>query len=179
MRVGKFLEHFQAATKAVATIQDPVLKATAVGRQLGYALYLVFDLLQWVHGSKAYQFKPETAKFISRSAARFWLYGLLFSLLSGVQKSLTIRRRLGAASRPRPTAEKEAERKVELQAILKEQHAVRRQILQDSVDFILPSTSLGYFNFNEGILGAAGFITAIMGGRTQWRAVNGGGAAKK
>lgn len=47
MRVGKFLEHLQAALKATA-IQDPVVSYTAIGRQLGYASYLVLDQLQWV-----------------------------------------------------------------------------------------------------------------------------------
>ena len=47
MRVGKFLEHFQAAIKATA-IQDPVVSYLAIGRQLSYALYLIHDTLQWV-----------------------------------------------------------------------------------------------------------------------------------
>ncbi len=47
MRVGKFLEHFQAALKAT-TIQDPVVSYAAIGRQLGYGFYLILDTLQWV-----------------------------------------------------------------------------------------------------------------------------------
>lgn len=47
MRVGKFLEHFQAALKATS-IQDPFVSYTAIGRQLGYGGYLIFDTLQWV-----------------------------------------------------------------------------------------------------------------------------------
>lgn len=49
MRLGKFVEHFQAATKA-AEIPDPVLRATAVGRQLGYGFYLIHDAMVWVRG---------------------------------------------------------------------------------------------------------------------------------
>lgn len=51
MRVGKFLEHMQAALKATA-IQDPFVSYTAVGRQLGYMCYLVLDTLQWVSRSR-------------------------------------------------------------------------------------------------------------------------------
>lgn len=47
MRVGKPLEHAQAAVKSLE-IQDPVLKLTALGRQLGYAGYLYHDMLVWV-----------------------------------------------------------------------------------------------------------------------------------
>ena len=47
MRYGKPLEHFQAAVKAVA-LNDPILRITAIVRQLGYAFYLLNDHLIWV-----------------------------------------------------------------------------------------------------------------------------------
>lgn len=47
MRIGKPLEHLQAAVKSL-DVQDPFLKLTAVGRQLGYAGYLTHDMLVWV-----------------------------------------------------------------------------------------------------------------------------------
>lgn len=47
MRTGKFLEHMQAALKAVS-IQDPFVSYTALGRQVSYAGYLMLDTLQWV-----------------------------------------------------------------------------------------------------------------------------------
>jgi peroxin-11B len=44
MRVGKFVEHFRAAAVASdAKTMDPVLRFTAVGRQLGYAFYMLCD----------------------------------------------------------------------------------------------------------------------------------------
>ena len=44
MRVGKFVEHFRAAAVASdAKSMDPVLRFTAVGRQLGYAFYMLCD----------------------------------------------------------------------------------------------------------------------------------------
>lgn len=44
MRVGKFVEHFRAAAVASdAQSMDPVLKFTTVGRQLGYAFYMLAD----------------------------------------------------------------------------------------------------------------------------------------
>lgn len=54
MRVGKFLEHMQAALKATA-IQDPFVSYTAVGRQLGYMCYLVLDTLQWVSSQLGFE----------------------------------------------------------------------------------------------------------------------------
>lgn len=44
MRVGKFVEHFRAAAVASdAKSLDPVLRFTAIGRQLGYAFYMLCD----------------------------------------------------------------------------------------------------------------------------------------
>lgn len=48
MRIGKPVEHAQAAIKALDSAADPVLKATAFGRQVGYGGYLFFDMLVWV-----------------------------------------------------------------------------------------------------------------------------------
>jgi len=47
MRLGKPFEHFQAAIKALA-VGDPVLRITAIIRQLGYAFYLLHDHVIWV-----------------------------------------------------------------------------------------------------------------------------------
>lgn len=149
MRTGKFLEHLQALVRALS-IQDPVVAYTAVGRQASYAAYLVFDSLQWVHGSKAYQFAPDTYKTIAKNAARFWLLGLTFSLISGAYKSNALRSRRAAALRPRATAEKEAERKVELQQIKKEEGAVRWQLVQDALDWINPATTAEFTSFDDG-----------------------------
>lgn len=41
------MEHLQSAIKA-QSIADPILKITAIIRQLGYAAYLVNDHLSWV-----------------------------------------------------------------------------------------------------------------------------------
>lgn len=48
MRIGKPLEHAQAAIKALDVV-DPVLRITALGRQIGYFGYLCGDMLNWVN----------------------------------------------------------------------------------------------------------------------------------
>lgn len=52
MRLGKPMEHLQAAVKAQG-VADPILKITAIIRQLGYAVYLFNDHLVWVSNIKA------------------------------------------------------------------------------------------------------------------------------
>ena len=49
LRLGKNVEHWKAAATAYdAKAMDPVLKYCAVGRQLGYAMYLTLDLGTYV-----------------------------------------------------------------------------------------------------------------------------------
>ena len=49
MRIGKNIEHFKAAAEASdSKHMDAVLKYCAVGRQLGYGMYLSFDALTYV-----------------------------------------------------------------------------------------------------------------------------------
>jgi len=54
MRIGKFVEHFKAASQAAdAKSMDPILKFCVVGRQLGYAGYMTFDCMTVVSTSLA------------------------------------------------------------------------------------------------------------------------------
>lgn len=60
LRLGKNIEHFKAAAVAADTKgMDAVLKYCAVGRQLGYAMYLSLDALTYV---RAYALKWEAEK---------------------------------------------------------------------------------------------------------------------
>ena len=49
LRLGKNVEHFKAAAVAAdSKNMDPVLKYCAVGRQLGYGVYLTLDAVTYV-----------------------------------------------------------------------------------------------------------------------------------
>ena len=144
---------------------------------LPFARLLCLEFLQ-IHGAKVYTFEKATADKISKTAARFWLLGLTFSLASGSYKTYVLQQRAASAKRPRATAEKEADRKIELAQISTEQAAVRYQMTQDALDWLIPATGADILGLDEGILGLAGCASSIMGARTQWRAVNGSSAAK-
>ena len=50
LRIGKNVEHFKAAAEAVdAKGLDSVLRYCAIGRQLGYAIYLSLDAITYVN----------------------------------------------------------------------------------------------------------------------------------
>ncbi|GAA5835506.1 hypothetical protein JCM5353_002379 [Sporobolomyces roseus] len=178
MRIGKPLEHAQAAVKAL-DVSDPVLKFTALGRQLGYAGYLFNDMLVWAHSTKVRPMAlPQFAK-IQRRAAKLWFTGILFSLISSSYKFVGLRKRAEEVRRPRGDAEKELERKMTVKQINSQMQAVKTQLLQDSLDILLPAGTLGYHNLDDGILGLVGFVTSLMGLRSQVGKVLGTGVAAK
>ncbi|GAA5822129.1 hypothetical protein JCM11251_004866 [Rhodosporidiobolus azoricus] len=173
MRIGKPLEHLQAAVKGL-DISDPVLKITAVGRQLGYAGYLFNDMLIWLHTAKVRPFTAPTAQTLSQRAARLWFSGIAFSLVSSVYRLIDLRRREQLAlNAVRRGSEKDGAGKVELKAVRAQQSAVRFQLVQDALDILIPASTLGYHSLDDGVLGLIGTVTSFMGLRSQVQKVLG------
>lgn len=50
MRLGKPVEHLQAALKAALSSAPAPEQITTIGRQLGYFGYLTYDAIVWVRG---------------------------------------------------------------------------------------------------------------------------------
>ncbi|GAA6042555.1 hypothetical protein JCM8097_004664 [Rhodosporidiobolus ruineniae] len=172
MRIGKPVEHLQAAVKGV-DIPNPVLKYTAIGRQLGYAGYLFNDMLIWLHTAKVIPLTPVRANTISQRAAKLWFTGIAFSIVSSVYRLVDLRRREQLSRRALGDAEKEADRKVELKTVRAQQSAVRFQLVQDALDILIPAGTLGYHHLDDGVLGLVGTVTSIMGLRSQMQKVLG------
>lgn len=118
MRIGKFVEHFKAASelydasgKVRANGGDQFLQYLAILRQLGYAFYMSFDMLTVLDAAGVK--KSVAAKRLQAQAYRAWLAGLVASTLSGVYASYTLTRRARAIS------EKNGEERVEAKKIEK------------------------------------------------------------
>ncbi|POY74121.1 hypothetical protein BMF94_2933 [Rhodotorula taiwanensis] len=171
MRVGKPFEHLQAAVKGL-DLTDPVLKFTTVGRQLGYAGYLINDTLVWLHTAKVRPFSAPTIATIQQRAARLWFTGIAFSLVSSLYKLYGLQQRQQAVSRAQGLSEK-GEKSADLRLIQTQQAAVRYQLTQDALDILLPAGTLGYHQLDDGIIGLIGTVTSIMGLRSQVQKVLG------
>lgn len=75
LRLGKFVEHFKAAALASdAKSMDPVVKYLAVGRQLGYAGYMLMDNLTYIDFAGIKKF--DGAKRMQKEAYRAWVAGV-------------------------------------------------------------------------------------------------------
>jgi hypothetical protein len=89
MRLGKPLEHLQAALKAsqsAALSRQSTERFTAVARQLSYAGYLALDAVVWANSVKFINLVPTKADKVLRASLRFWFAGILFGLGNGLLK---------------------------------------------------------------------------------------------
>ncbi|KAJ3719776.1 peroxisomal biogenesis factor 11 [Lentinula raphanica] len=177
LRLGKPLEHLQAALKAALVSGPAGEQITTIGRQIGYFGYLSFDALVWVNAVKFYSFSSETSVKISKLANRFWLAGIVLSIMNGALKSVRLakeeRRLKRSMAMPEKEIGKEAEEEMKLSTILASRDATRHQLVIDLLDLWIPATALGLSNMNDGVLGIFGLITSLMAGQKQWQSVNG------
>ncbi len=98
LRAGKNVEHLRAAALAAETKDvDPVLRYAAVGRQLGYAGYLTFDLATL--GDAVGVRKSVHAKRLQTEAYRFWAAGILCSVVGQLYTQYQLRQRQAMVDR--------------------------------------------------------------------------------
>ncbi|KAF3936698.1 hypothetical protein ABW19_dt0200599 [Dactylella cylindrospora] len=164
MRIGKNMESFKAASKAYdEKAVDPILKYAAVGRHLGYAGYLTLDGIHYLDSSGI--MKLTNAKFIADQALKCWFMGLVFSIGSSVY---TLRR---IAERHASLNKQEAEHSIEEKKLVKDEKAVKTQLLSDLCDITIPGYSLGIWGFkglDDGIVGLAGSVSSFIGLMSAW-----------
>jgi len=165
-RVGKNVEHFKAAAVALdarsaTSSPDPVLRYLAVGRQLGYAFYLTFDMVTYLDVSGIR--KLSMTKRLQTEALRAWLAGLMCSAISGIYSLWRLKEREKAINK------KDGEGVVEGKKIERERAAISIQLLSDVCDLTVPTSSLGYIHLDDGIVGIAGTVSSIIGVWGAWR----------
>jgi len=162
LRIGKNVEHFKAAaTAADSKNLDPVIKYCAVGRQLGYAGYLSLDALTVVDAAGIRKF--EGAKRLQKEAYRSWMFGLLFSAVSGSYSLYQLRQQSSKIDK------KDGEGVVASKRIEKERAAINLQLLSDLCDLTVPVSALGFANLDDGLVGLAGTVSSLIGVFAQWK----------
>lgn len=86
LRLGKPVEHLQAALRTAQTTGEIKEQVTTIGRQLGYFGFLAYDTLVWANAVRFITLKPDTAKAVNKTSNRFWLAGISFSILNCIFK---------------------------------------------------------------------------------------------
>ncbi|KZT06820.1 peroxisomal biogenesis factor 11 [Laetiporus sulphureus 93-53] len=173
MRIGKPLEHLQAALRAAQSPGEVAEQITTICRQLGYFGYLSYDMLVWANTVKFFNFKPSTAQKVSKNANRFWLAAVLFSITHGLLKAGRLANEVGKLRSAQLTDKGgDADRELKLNAIQKAREVTRHQFIIDLFDVWIPATNIGLVNLNDGVLGIFGLITSLLALQSQWIAVN-------
>lgn len=163
MRVGKFVEHFRAAAVASdAAALDPIIRLTSVGRQLGYALYMLLDSANILDATGIRKSAHGTR--LLRSANHAWLSGISFSIAHGVYALYGLQARSRAVA-----ASADPEKVVEEKKLVKELAAVKVQLVSDLCDITIPATALGWVQLDDGIVGLAGTTSSLLGVWSQWK----------
>ncbi|EER23761.1 Peroxisomal membrane protein PMP27 [Coccidioides posadasii str. Silveira] len=174
LRVGKNVEHFKAAavaldsktapaggSSAVSAAADPVLKYLAVGRQLGYAVYLSYDMVTYLDAAGIR--KLSTVKKLQSQALKAWMAGLLCSAIAGIYSMWRLR------DLERTVNKQDGEGALEGKKIERERAAVTTQLVSDICDLTIPTSTLGYANLDDGIVGIAGTISSLIGAWSAWK----------
>ncbi|KAI8097655.1 peroxisomal biogenesis factor 11 [Halteromyces radiatus] len=171
-RLLKPIEFAQTGIKALDT-KDEVLRATGVLKQLGMGLYYSAEVFVLTNAIQFYQ--PKNIKQITDFGQKCWLLGITASLLSGIYKLklLGVRYQMLVKERTYHDNEKDdTELKKREMALEKERHSITYQLVQDALDFTIPSSALGWLPLDDGIVGIAGIITSLMCMNTQWQKSN-------
>lgn len=163
MRVGKFVEHFRAAAVASdAKSMDPVLRVTTIGRQLGYAFYMLCDNACVLDATNIR--KHSLAARLTREGYRAWFTGISFSIASGIYSYYNLLQRAKTI-----TSSADPEKVVEKKKVDKELNAVKVQLISDLCDITIPSSALGWVDLDDGIVGLAGTTSSLLGVWGAWR----------
>jgi peroxin-11B len=161
MRVGKFVEHFKAAALASdAKSTDPVLRVTAVGRQLGYAFYMLLDSACVLDSVGIRKFGA--AARMGREGYRAWFAGISFSIAGGLYS-------LYQLQQSQQGVEGDAEKVVQAKKNAREVAAVKVQLISDLCDLTIPASALGWVGLDDGIVGLAGTTSSLLGVWGQWK----------
>jgi len=175
LRLGKPLEHLQAALKAASVISRPGEQITTVLRQLCYTGFIGYDHVVWANSVKFVNLDKEKSAKVTKRSNRFWFFGIVFSIAHGLIKAGRLAneaKELRGSAWGEKSVGIEAERSAKLSAVEKERTSIRQQFFIDILDIWIPATNLGYVNLNDGVLGIFGIISSLLALRTHWLAVN-------
>jgi len=177
LRIGKPMEHLQAALRASASDSFSTEALFFVAKHVGYFAFLSYDAIAWAHAVRFVSLSKETAQRVSRRSFQFWFAGILFSLVHGSLKSVRLTRELKLLRESKTWGEKdlaqEAARETNFATITATRKSAHRQLVVDLLDIWIPASGAGLLYVNEGFLGIVGFVSSVIGANVQWNAVNG------
>ncbi|KAF7616394.1 hypothetical protein AFLA_009890 [Aspergillus flavus NRRL3357] len=162
LRIGNFLGNLQTVARLMSqkNSSEPVLKYLAIGGQLGFAGYLVFDNITSIKAIGIHELP--SAERLDILADKCWAAGLIFSIMA----CLYILVHTQPKKRAKPA---ERERYSDENKCAKERSDAWIQLISDLCDLTVPGKSLGCAAFNDGLVGLAGTMSSLIGAWSQWK----------
>ncbi|KAI9312466.1 peroxisomal biogenesis factor 11 [Dichotomocladium elegans] len=171
-RLLKQIEFGQNAIKSMA-IKDELLRVTSALKQTGMFVYYSAEAVVLVNTINFY--KVSNPSKIQNLAYKAWLFALSMSVFSSLHKIRTLGLRKAMVEKSISAHGKnyeDATIAADIQRLQfyphRESKAVRRQLMQDLIDIIIPATGLNIIQFDEGIVGLAGMTTSWMALSSEW-----------
>ncbi|KXS22069.1 peroxisomal biogenesis factor 11 [Gonapodya prolifera JEL478] len=159
-QIGKSQEFMRALSKA-SDIKDVPIKYLTMLKSLSWSFWMSNDALTWVHAAGIW--KVEKINDVAKRASQFWLAGLVFSILAHVY-----RLRQNSENLERAKGKADESSKEQTRDLLTQRNHILYNLLQDSLDAVLPASNLGYVTVDDGIFSLVGVTTSIMGARSHW-----------
>ncbi|KAL0250572.1 hypothetical protein I308_102754 [Cryptococcus tetragattii IND107] len=198
MRLFRPAEFLQSAVnlaqRPITSLKGPgqIAHLAQIGRQIGYAGFHSADMIVWLAQIRFLKFDKTTTQRYVRIMYKFWLAGIVCSLVSSSASLVRLRadsRRFALSSQVAKEEEKDgrsgeeaarqmSERRERGKALLDQRQTILSQLVSDSLDVWIPATGLGYTNLNDGTLGTFGVITSYMGLQTLWAKHSAAGVKK-
>ncbi|KAK2461818.1 hypothetical protein APHAL10511_006281 [Amanita phalloides] len=176
LRLGKPIEHLQAALRSALAPGPLAEQLTTIAKQASYFAFLTFDSVVWANAIKFIKLKQETVQRVRKTSFQFWFAGILFSIMNGIFKTTRLVREAKRLEASRAWGDKdlaeEAARETRLNNLKASRATTRRQLLVDWLDIWIPATGAGLVNVNEGTLGIFGLVTSLVGVKAQWDALS-------
>ncbi|OGM42639.1 peroxin PEX11-2 [Aspergillus bombycis] len=162
LRIGNFLENLQTLARVLSNKNpsEPVLKFLAIGGQLGFGGYLVFDNITALKAIGIY--KLPSSERLEILADKFWAAGLICSIMTGIYTLLHSQ----SQQRTKP---EEGERESNDKKRAMERSAAWIQLISDLCDLTVPAKGLGVPVLDDGLVGMAGTVSSLIGVRNQWK----------
>ena len=146
MRMFRALAFLQDILVALESSDSWTERILGMLKSVSLTIWMLIDHTQWAH--KAGYLKLENEKQLSIWHSKAWFFGLLFGGLLSTVKYRTLLM-LPVNENAKSNADKKGK------AI--------KGIVKNTVDLVIPSQRLGWIPVHDGIVGACGTITSLMG----------------
>lgn len=163
-RIGKSLHHFQVVLQTIH-LHNPVQRILVTLARINRGLYLLMDHVVWA--GKVKLLNVNTG-YWGRSAARFWLLAVIFSLCRDLYE-LWLALRVEQSRLRHDTTGGSQTLSTAVQRTLRNNPAVVLDTAKNTTDIFLPLQSLEYVSLPSGVIGLLGVASSLCGLASIWQ----------